>query len=286
MLVTLSGCSDADKEQWKRLGLPESASDRYVYMHDLWIGSWIAAGVVGVFVWGLIGWAVVRYRRRSDDELPPQVRYNLPIEVLYTIAPVVIVAVLFFFTVEKQNNILEKVDHPDHTIVVTAQQWSWTFNYIGEQATDGENVWESGNSAHLPQLWLVEGESFRFDLHSPDVIHDMWVPGFGLKLDVVPGRGNSFDLTPTTAGDFIGRCAEFCGLQHSRMLFEVHIVDRGSFDEHMQDLQNDGNTGVLCGTGDSHDVTGLEDKVSEGQTLCGDAEVEQGQDVQAQGGTS
>jgi cytochrome c oxidase subunit 2 len=286
MLVVLSGCSEADKEQWKRLGLPESASDRYVYMHDLWIGSWIAAGVVGVFVWGLIAWAAVRYRRRSDDELPPQIRYNLPIEVLYTIAPVIIVAVLFFFTVEKQNKMLEKVDHPDHTVVVTAQQWSWTFNYIGEDAAGGENVWESGNADTLPELWLVNGESVRFDLHSADVIHDMWVPDFGMKLDVVPGRSNSFDLTPTRAGDFIGRCAEFCGLQHSRMLFEVHIVDRTSFDQHIADLKSAGQTGVLCGSDYTHRVTGLDHEVTEGQTLCGDAEVEQGQDVQANGGTS
>jgi cytochrome c oxidase subunit 2 len=288
LLVTLSGCSQADKEQWKRLGLPEPASDRYVYMHDLWIGSWIAAGIVGVFVWGLILWSVVRYRRRSDDELPPQVRYNLPIEVLYTIAPVIIVAVLFFFTVEKQNKILEKVDHPDHIVVVTAQQWSWTFNYIDEKATGGQNVWESGNAAHLPELWLVEGETYRFDLHSPDVIHDMWVPEFGFKEDVVPGRSNSFDLTPTRDGVFIGRCAELCGAQHSKMLFEVHVVeDRAEFDEHLLDLQANGNTGVLCGAGDSHDVAGLENEVTDSDnTLCGDAVIEQGQDIQAEGGSS
>jgi len=287
LLFTLSGCSEADKEQWKRLGLPESASDRYVYMHDLWIGSWIAAGVVGVFVWGLIGWVVVRYRRRSDDELPPQVRYNLPIEVLYTIAPVVVVAVLFFFTVEKQNKILEKVDNPDHTIVVTAQQWSWTFNYIGEDATGGMNVWEAGNSVTLPQLWLVKDESFRFDLHSPDVIHDMWVPEFGFKEDVVPGRSNSFDLTPTEDGVYTGRCAELCGEQHSRMLFEIHIVDRAAYDQHLQDLEAAGQTGVLCGVGDSHTVEGLEEKVSgANDTVCGDAIIEQGQNVQARGGTS
>jgi cytochrome c oxidase subunit 2 len=283
LLVTLSGCSEADKEHWKRLGLPESASDRYVYVHDLWIGSWIAAGIVGALVWGLIGWAVVRYRRRSDDELPPQVRYNLPIEVLYTIAPVVVVAVLFFFTVEKQNKILEPVDNPDHTIVVTAQQWSWTFNYVGEDATGGTDVWESGNSERFPQLWLVEGESYRFHLHSPDVIHSFWVPEFAFKLDVIPGRNNNFDLTPTRAGDFIGRCAELCGVQHSRMLFTVHITDRASYDEHMRDLKAEGQTGILCGGDYSSTVEGLENQVESG-TVCGDADIAQGQDTE--GGSS
>jgi cytochrome c oxidase subunit 2 len=199
----------------------------------------------------------------------------------------VIVAVLFFFTVEKQNKMLEKVDNPDHTVIVTAQQWSWTFNYIGEQATGGENVWEAGNSAQLPQLWLVKDESFRFDLHSPDVIHDFWLPEFGFKEDVVPGRSNSFDLTPTSDGVYIGRCAELCGVQHSRMLFEVHIVDRATYDQHMQGLQAAGNIGVLCGAGNSHTVSGLEEKVTNPKdTLCGDAVIEQGQNVQAEGGTS
>jgi cytochrome c oxidase subunit 2 len=284
LLVTLSGCSDADKEQWKRLGLPESASDRYVYMHDLWIGSWIAAGVVGVFVWGLIAWAVVRYRRRSDDELPPQIRYNLPIEVLYTIAPVVVVAVLFFFTVEKQNKILERVDNPDHTVIVTAQQWSWTFNYLGEDATGGTDVWESGNSVTLPELWMVVGEVYRFELHSPDVIHDMWVPAFGFKEDVIPGRNNSWDMTPTREGVFIGRCAELCGVQHSRMLFDVHIVDQAAFDAHLKELQALGQTGVLCGGEDSSRTTGLEEPPEE-SAPCGDADVPQGETTEAREGT-
>src|SRR5262245_65835914 len=98
-MVVLTGCSQETVDQWKRLGLPPPASDRSPYMEDLWIGAWIAAGIVGLLVWGLIGWACVRYYRRRDDELPSQVRYNLPIEVLYTIAPVIAVAVLFFFTV-------------------------------------------------------------------------------------------------------------------------------------------------------------------------------------------
>ncbi|MGH3366808.1 MAG: cytochrome c oxidase subunit II, partial [Nocardioidaceae bacterium] len=68
-------------EQWERLGLPEPASTSADDMGPLWIGSWIAAAVVGVVVWGLIFWASARYRRRSSDEIPTQVRYHLPIEV-------------------------------------------------------------------------------------------------------------------------------------------------------------------------------------------------------------
>jgi cytochrome c oxidase subunit 2 len=258
LLLVLSGCSEETTDQWKRLGLPPPASDRSPYMHDLWIGSWIAAGIVGVFVWGLIGWCVVRYRRRNDDDLPIQVRYNLPIEVLYTIAPVIIVAVLFFFTVEKQNKILEDVKSPDHKILVTAQQWNWTFSYLGEDAVDGQDVYQSGTPANPSELWLVKGETTRFDLHSPDVAHDFWVPEFYFKEDVIPGVDNQFSMTPTTEGRFQGRCAEFCGLEHARMLFTVVVVDQATYDAHLQDLADAGQVGAPIGGEDSYGVSGLE----------------------------
>ncbi len=258
MLLVMTGCSQETTDQWKRLGLPEPGSDRTVYVHDLWIGSWIAAGIIGVFTWGLILWAALRYRRRNADELPTQVRYNLPIEVLYTIAPIIIVAVLFFFTVEKQNKVLAQVDNPDHKVVVTAQQWSWTFNYLGESGAGGTDVYDAGTTSIEPTLWLVEDQTVAFTLHSPDVIHSFWVPSFYFKRDVIPGRDSTISLTPTVAGDFVGRCAELCGFQHSRMLFKVHVTTQQEFDQHMASLKTDGYTGVLRGGADSETVAGLE----------------------------
>jgi cytochrome c oxidase subunit 2 len=257
-LLVLTGCSEETKDEWKRLGLPEAASDRATYIHDLWIGSWIAALITGGFVWGLIIWASIRYRRRDNNQLPVQVRYNLPIEVLYTIAPVVVVAVLFFFTVEKQNAVLKEVDHPDHEVTVTAQQWSWTFNYLHESGAGGDDVWESGTPAIEPELWLVKGETVTFNLYSPDVIHSFWVPAFYFKRDVIPGRQSSFSITPTAEGTFVGRCAELCGYQHSRMLFEVVVTTRDKFDEHMSELKDSDQVGVLCGGSQSTTVSGLE----------------------------
>ena len=196
-------------------------------MEDLWIGSWIAAGIIGVFVWGLIGWAIVRYYRRSDDELPSQVRYNLPIEVLYTIAPVIAVAVLFFFTVEKQNEILEdgrqpRPRRPRHrpAVVVDVQL---------PRARTQPTARTSASPAPPPSCrscgWS-RIESVTFTLHSPDVIHDFWVPSFYFKHDVIPGRDEQFSMTPTAEGTFAGRCAELCGAQHSRMLFKVKSSTR------------------------------------------------------------
>lgn len=258
VLLTLSGCSQESTDEWQRLGLPEPASDRAEYTADLWIGSWTAALIIGAFVWGLILWTSFRYRRRSDEELPTQVRYNLPIEVLYTIAPIIVVAVLFFFTVEKQNAVTELIDDPEHDVLVTAQQWSWTFSYRDEEALGGDtDVYEVGTLETVPELWLVEDQTVTFELNSPDVIHSFWVPAFLYKLDVIPGRDQSFSLTPTTAGEFEGRCAELCGFQHSRMLFTVRVVDQGAYDAHLQDLEQRGQIGAPEGAADSEDVEGL-----------------------------
>lgn len=267
LLVVLSGCSEETKDQWKRLGLPEPASDRTQYIHDLWIGAWIAAGIIGLFVIGLILWASVRYRHRSSSQIPVQTRYNLPIEVLYTVAPVIAVVVLFFFTVEQQNNVLEPVDQPDHRVTVTGQQWSWSFSYIEEPAVDGQTVHESGTPADIPELWLVKDQSVTFDLHSPDVIHSFWVPSFYFKRDVIPGRSSEFSLTPNEYGTFQGRCAELCGTLHSRMLFTVHVVDQDEFDAHLQELADAGQFGELLGGENVDEVTGLEgqDEGGEGE---------------------
>ena len=259
LLLALTGCSQESTDEWKRLGLPEPASDRAEYTADLWIGSWTAALIIGAFVWGLILWTCFRYRRRHDEELPTQVRYNLPIEVLYTIAPIIVVAVLFFFTVEKQNAVQEVIAEPDHDVLVTAHQWSWTFTYQDEDVLGGKtDVYEVGTPETVPELWLVEDQSVTFELNSPDVIHSFWVPAFLYKLDVIPGRDQSFSLTPTTAGEFEGRCAELCGFQHARMLFTVKVVDQQAYEAHLRDLEQRGQVGTPRGASDSEDVTGLD----------------------------
>lgn len=257
LAVLLSGCSPVADNDIQRLALPVAASDRSQPVWDLWLGAWIAVLVVFVFVFGLIVYASVRYRRRSDDEVPTQVRYNLPLEALYTIAPVVVVAVFFFHTVTSQNEVLEKVDNPDHTIEVVGSKWQWAFNYLDETATQGEDVYDFGTPAQPAELWLPVGESVRFNLTSPDVIHSFWIPEFYFKMDVVPGRENTFDMTPTREGTFTGRCAELCGLYHSRMIFKVNVVSPEEYEAHLQDLVEIGQVGAPAGQKEAGTVAGL-----------------------------
>jgi cytochrome c oxidase subunit 2 len=276
-LLLLGACSAEDQDQIRRLAMPEPITDRAPYIYDLWQGAWIAAILVGVLVWGLIGWAAFKYRRRADDEIPVQTRYNLPIEILYTVAPIVVVLVFFYYTVTVQNDVLDSADgeggEADHSIKVVGQQWSWTFNYVEEDAVGGQTVFTGGTTAERPTLVLPVNESVDFDLHSPDVIHSFWVPGFLMKLDVVPGRVNSFSLTPTKEGTFVGRCAELCGAYHSRMLFNVDVVSAEEYDAYLQELEAEGNVGEATGGADADSQAGLEGEVQDDDaTNQGDAE--------------
>ncbi len=265
-LVLLGGCSTEQKDEIKRLAEPVGITERSDTMHSLWMWSWLAAILVGILVWGLIGWACVKYRRRRDDEIPVQTRYNLPIEILYTVAPVIMVLVFFYFTVRVQDVALaEPKGGPDHTVTVVGQQWSWTFNYDKDPALDGSTtVFDAGTPAQKPTLYLPVDKSVTFKLRSPDVIHDFWVPSFLMKMDVVPGRDNHFSLTPNREGTFVGRCAELCGTYHSRMLFQVKVVSESEYADHLKSLQQQGNIGPALGGSEIDKQAGLGDNTQEG----------------------
>jgi cytochrome c oxidase subunit II len=235
--VLLSGCSPADIPRMLDISTPVTKEGQRIY--DLWQGSWVAAWAVGALTWGLILWAVVAYRRRAP-QAPAQTRYNLPIEAMYTILPLIVIAVLFGYTARDQTELLKVSAKPQNTVNVVAFRWSWTFNYVDE------NTYDVGTPAGpLPTLYLPVGETVKFELTSPDVIHSFWVPAFLFKMDVIPGKTNQFELTPTKLGTYSGKCAELCGVDHSRMLFVVKVVTPEEFASHMAELKASGNVGLL-----------------------------------------
>ena len=247
--LLLSGCGS---ETLQRGWLPstEDTTNQTGRIISLWNGSWIAAWAVGFLVWGLILWCVFAYRRRRDETgVPAQVRYNIPMEILYTVVPLMMVAVLFFYTARDQAAIASVEEDPDLTINVVGKQWSWDFNYVDD------GVYESGVQAQLngepgvaetaPTLYLPVNERVQFVLTARDVIHSFWIPAFLYKLDTIPGTTNTFQVVPQREGDFVGKCAELCGEFHSEMLFNVKVVDRSEYDAHIADLRSRGQTGSL-----------------------------------------
>jgi cytochrome c oxidase subunit 2 len=233
--VVLTGCTP-NNEFW-RWGWPDGITDESVDMRNLWIWSVIAALIVGIGVWGLILWSVVRHRKRGD-ELPKQTAYNLPLEIVYTIIPFLIIAGLFFFTVVVQNRVQERSEDPDVTVAVNAFKWNWQFVYPETTGEDGEPVSTIGNSEEIPILVLPTDQTIRFELASADVIHSFWVPEFLFKLDVIPGnengRDNVFEVTVREEGAYVGRCAELCGTYHAYMNFEVRAVSGDDFDAYLE----------------------------------------------------
>ncbi|GAA1095502.1 cytochrome c oxidase subunit II [Nocardioides dubius] len=261
-LLTLGACSEEDKAQMDRFGMPANSpgTEQGAYIADLWKWSWVAALITGVIVWGLIFWAAARYRRRSDDEIPVQTRYNLPLEILYTIAPVFMVVVFFYWTVTTQDKVLEETDNPDVMVEVVAQQWSWTFNHsVGDAEAGGPVVYEAGTASDIPNLVLPVGKTIEFKLSSPDVIHSFWIPGFLMKMDVIPGQEgeerNSFQVTTTKEGVFAGKCAELCGTYHSRMLFNVEVVSDADYQAYLAKREEQGYSADEPLLGGSYAVT-------------------------------
>ncbi|HET8982401.1 MAG TPA: cytochrome c oxidase subunit II [Pedococcus sp.] len=245
--LALSGCAGRVQDGLLPRGVTQGAER----VTNLWVAAWIAALLVGGLVWGLIIWCVVAYRRRKDDDgsLPDQLRYNVPLEILYTVVPVFMIAVLFFYTQRDEAALLDTSKHPDVVINVVGKQWSWDFNYVNEgtyeAGTQAQLTGKPGVEETLPTLYLPVNKRTEFVLTSRDVIHSFWIPAFLQKLDMIPGRVNKFEVVPMRTGDFKGKCAELCGAYHSRMLFNVKVVDQATYDAHIAELKAQGNTGQL-----------------------------------------
>lgn len=261
-VLLLGACSAEDKAQAERWAMPANSpgTEQAVYIADLWQWAWVAALIVGVLVWGLIFWASWAYRRRSEADVPVQTRYNLPLEILYTVAPILMVIVFFYWTVVTQNKVLEHEEDPDHVVEVVGQQWSWTFNYSSDRDVTGDQVaYTVGTASEIPTLVLPVGETTEFKLSSPDVIHSFWIPGFLMKMDVIPGQEgeerNSFQVTPTEEGRFMGKCTELCGVSHSRMLFNVEVVSPEAYESYLRDLEAAGNVADEPLLGGEHAVS-------------------------------
>jgi cytochrome c oxidase subunit 2 len=230
-----SGCSVSEAI---RFGWPEGVTPQSDVMGSLWTWATIAALIVGVIVWALMLYPVI-FNRRKGEEMPRQFQYNHSLEFLYTFLPLVMVAVLFYFTIEAQNFVTKKVANPDVTVNVVGFQWNWEFDYPGYKTQDGQPVSTIGSSSEIPLLVLPASKTIQYNLRSNDVIHSFFVPDFHFKRDVFPdpeknNQDSSFQNSIDRPGSFVGRCAELCGTYHSMMNFEVRALPPQQFDQYMK----------------------------------------------------
>lgn len=229
--VVLGGCQIPNFFEYR--GATKQGQDTF----RLYAGVTLAAVVVGVLVGGLILWAVLRYRRKSD-EMPRQFQYHIPLEITYTIVPIVIVLIIFGFTFVTENNVDAIVHQPYAKVHVTAFQWGWKFDYTyqhryveGVQQQNPDNVGVNGKtcvqSAKVasdcfgPGLVMPVGKTVEITLVSNDVIHGFYVPQFNFSRYAQPGIRNVFDFNVLRPGIYRAQCTQLCGLYHSKMFFHV-----------------------------------------------------------------
>jgi cytochrome c oxidase subunit 2 len=207
-------------------GAPSGATEQGRAISGLWRVFAVAGLAVGAIVSALILWSLIRYRRRGDGR-SAQFRDNLPLEITYTVIPIVIVTALFVLTFRVENRVVGLPDPgapeaPVATIEVTAFDWSWRFDY-------GNGVVVSGTPDDPPEMVVPAGQPVRIVLTSEDVVHSFYIPDFLFKRDATPGLVQRFDLLVDREGRYSGQCAEFCGLDHARMTFTLRAVSPAEF---------------------------------------------------------
>jgi cytochrome c oxidase subunit II len=230
--VAVAGCS------LPGFGAPDPKSEQGETVYSLWQGFFLTALAVAGLVWGLLIFVILRYRRRRADDpdaVPSQRAYNVPLEILYSAVPVMIVAVLFGVSWAAQYEVTDVDPEPAVRIDVVGFRWSWQFVY------PDEDVAVSGEPGRGPEMVIPRGQPVQLRLLSSDVNHSFWVPDFLSKRDLIPGVDNTIDVTPTEVGTYAGRCAEFCGLDHWRMNFSVRVVEEQDYEAWLDEQRASGD---------------------------------------------
>ena len=184
--------------------------------------TWVCAGFFVVIV-GVMFWFMYKYRRRTHVADTGGPTHNTPLEVTWSIVPLIMVIVIFYVGLLGYLDI-RIAPQNSYLIDVTGQRWTWTFSY-----PNGATLATPADPMLVPVNRPV-----KLTMRSEDVIHSMFIPAFRVKQDVVPGRVTDLWFTPTRVGKFDLFCAEYCGTQHSQMVGKVEVVDEDEFEVRME----------------------------------------------------
>jgi cytochrome c oxidase subunit 2 len=176
-------------------------------------------GAIFLVVAGLLAYTIVRFRRRPGDEVrePPQVYGSNQIELAWTVIPILIVFVLILATARTIYDVQGAIPPADAlNATVVGHQWWWEIRYPKVGIV-------TANELHVPVSETSKRRPTFLKLESADVAHSFWVPQLAGKTDVIPNRENVMWIEPTQPGTYVGNCAEYCGMQHARMLLRVIV---------------------------------------------------------------
>jgi cytochrome c oxidase subunit 2 len=182
--------------------------------------------VIFVCVCSLLVYAVVRFRKRPDDDgsEPAQVYGSNQVEIAWTVIPVLIVVVLFLASARVITSV-QNADRPANSVQVVAvgHQFWWEFRYPAFGIV-------TANELHVPVSDPARPTPTFITLLSADTDHSFWIPRLGGKTDLIPNRVNSTWIDPYETGLFLGQCAQYCGTQHAKMLLRVYVDSKDAFD--------------------------------------------------------
>ncbi len=215
-------------QSWAQQGSSVSAE------YDLFF--WLLTVVCGIVVLGvaaMIVYSAIRYRRRSETELPPQIQGGIKLELAWTIIPLIIFMGMFAWGTSLYLKM--QIAPPEATdIYVVGKQWMWKLQHL--------NGAREINELHVPV-----GQSVRLILTSQDVIHSFFIPGFRIKQDAIPGRYTTIWFRAAHAGDYRLFCAEYCGTKHSGMIGWIHAMEPREYQEW---VERGGAEGTMASMGE------------------------------------
>jgi cytochrome c oxidase subunit II len=214
--VALAGC------QVPTFGVKPGVTKTSKATFHLWQGFTVAALIIGGIAFALMFWAVVRYRRKSPTAIPRQTQYHIPLEMIYTVVPILVVIGLFVATVVVENKVI--ANPPNATVVnVDAFQWGWKFSYPGQDVT------VVGQTTQTPTMVIPVDTNVHVNLTSTDVVHGFYVRSFNFSRYALPGVTNQFTFDAVSTGTYFGQCTQLCGLYHSLMFFQVKVVPQAEY---------------------------------------------------------
>ncbi len=186
----------------------------------LWDRLMLFGGIVFVLVEGALVFVVIRYRRRSDDVMPPQTHGNVPLEITWTLIPAAILAFIAVPTVRTIFETQAKAPAGSLVVEVYGHQWWWEFHYPQYNVTTAN------------EIYIPKGRTVDLVLRTKDVIHSFWVPQLAGKRDAIANHTNHIWFTPDSNMEtqvWNGFCTEYCGDSHGEMHFRVVTVDPAQF---------------------------------------------------------
>ena len=176
-----------------------------------------------VVVFGLLFYAVLKFRRRADDNgrEPAQVYGSIQVEVAWTVIPILIVVVMFMAAARVIGEVQKPILENAVQVIAVGHQFWWEYRYPGLNVV-------TANELHVPVSDPAHPTPTLIKLLSADTDHSFWVPRLAGKTDLIPNRTNLTWIDPQQTGLFLGQCAQYCGTQHAKMLLRVYVqIARG-----------------------------------------------------------